>query len=149
MIITDKKILRQISKEWKNDSPTAVEELDRMVDEMAKAMKDHDGVGISAIQLGYPVRVFLAGNHAQRFLNPRITSRSSITKADWEGCLSCPGTTARVRRSHSIVIEYTDEEYKQIKRTFKGFDARVIQHEFDHLNGFLITDRGKSWTAQQ
>ena len=47
------------------------------------------------------------------------------------------------------MIEYTDEEYKQIKRTFKGFDARVIQHEFDHLNGFLITDRGKSWTAQQ
>ena len=44
MIVTDKKILRQISKEWKNDSPTAVEELNRMVDEMAKAMKDHEGV---------------------------------------------------------------------------------------------------------
>ena len=149
MIITDKKILRQISKEWKDDSPTSKEELDSITDKMAKAMKDHDGVGISAIQLGYPVRVFLAGNPAQRFLNPRITSRSSITKADWEGCLSCPGTTARIRRPHSIVIEYTDEEYKQIKRTFKGFEARVIQHEFDHLNGFLITDRGKSWTAQQ
>ena len=149
MIITDKKILRQMSKEWKNDSPHAQEELDHIVYEMTQAMEKYNGAGISAIQLGYPVRVFLAGNPAQRFLNPKILSRSSITKSDWEGCLSCPGTTAKVRRAHSIIMEYTDEEGIKIKRTFKGFDARVIQHEFDHLNGFLITDRGKSWTAPQ
>lgn len=152
MIITDKKILRQISKEWKNDSIHAIEELEDMIHQMQEAMKKYEGAGISAIQLGYPERVFLVGNPPQVFINPRIKSRSSITKSDWEGCLSCPGTTAKIRRAHSIVIEYTDYSdglFTEITRNFKGFDARVIQHEFDHLNGFLITDRGKSWTAPQ
>ena len=151
MIITDKKVLRQMSKEWKNDSPHAQEELDTIIDEMREAMKKHHGVGISAIQLGYPIRVFLAGDNPQVFLNPKIKSRSSITKADYEGCLSCPDTIVRVRRAKSIVLQYTDYSdgiFTNIERKFKDFEARVIQHEFDHLNGFLIIDRGKTFTPQ-
>ena len=136
MIVTDRKILRQVSKE--------VVDIDQnIIEDMKKAMKKHNGIGISAIQIGHPIRVFLAGNPAQVFINPTILERSGYTKVDWEGCLSCPGAHVRVRRSHSIKVKYTNEEGIEIKRQFKGFDARVIQHEFDHLNGFLITDRGK------
>lgn len=136
MIVTDEKILRQISKE--------VTELDpKILKDMKDTMKKHNGIGISAIQIGEPIRVFLAGNPPQVFINPVILERSGYTKVDWEGCLSCPGAHVRVRRSHSIKLKYTNEEGTVVKRKFKGFDARVIQHEFDHLNGFLITDRGK------
>ena len=151
MIVTDKKILRQVSKEWKNDSPHAQEELDDIIHQMEEEMKEHNGVGISAIQLGYPVRVFLAGDTPQVFLNPKIKSRSSYTKSDYEGCLSCPDTIVKVRRAQSIVLEYTDYSdgiFTEVKRKFKDFEARVIQHEFDHLNGFLIIDRGKTFTPQ-
>ena len=66
--------------------------------------------------------------------------------ADWEGCLSCPDAMVKIKRSKTITLEYTtirDEKYVKIKRKFKDFDARVVQHELDHLNGFLILDRGK------
>ena len=136
MIVTDEKILRQMSKEVVNIEP-------KIIQDMKKAMKKYDGIGISAIQIGHPIRVFLAGRPSQVFINPTILERSSYTKVGWEGCLSCPGAHVRVRRSHSIKVKYTNEEGIVVKRKFRGFDARVIQHEFDHLNGFLITDRGK------
>ena len=136
MIITDEKILRQMSKEVTKVDP-------KMLKDMEDAMKKLDGIGISAIQIGKAHRVFLAGNPAQVFINPKIIDKSSYSKVDWEGCLSCPGAHVRVRRSHSITIQYEDIEGKIIKRKFTGFDARVIQHELDHLNGFLIKDRGK------
>ena len=147
MIVTDEKILRQMSKEWHNDSPHAQEELKDVVFQMDEMMEKYKGIGISAIQICIPWRVFLAGNPAELFINPRILERSSITKQDWEGCLSCPDLQVRVRRSHSVVMEYNtfndSGEYITVKRKFKGFDARVVQHEFDHLNGILITDKGK------
>ena len=136
MIVTDEKILRQVSKEVSEVDP-------KILKDMEDTMKKHNGIGISAIQIGHPIRVFLAGSPPQVFINPTILERSGYTKVDWEGCLSCPGAHVRVRRAHSITLKYTDLEGKVIKRKFKGFDARVIQHEFDHLNGFLILDRGK------
>ena len=147
MIVTDEKILRQRSEEWHNDSIHAQEELKDVVYKMDEAMEKYEGIGISAIQIGIPWRIFLAGDPAELFINPRILERSSITKQDWEGCLSCPDLQVRVRRSHSVVMEYNtfndSGEYITVKRKFKGFDARVVQHEFDHLNGILITDKGK------
>ena len=147
MIVTEDKILRQMSKEWHNDSPHAQEELKDVVFQMDEMMEKYNGIGISAIQIGIPWRVFLAGNPAELFINPRILERSSITKQDWEGCLSCPDLKVRVRRSHSVVMEYNtfneSGEYITVKRKFKGFAARVGQHEFAHLNGILITDKGK------
>ena len=136
MIITNEKILRQMSKEVTKVEP-------KMLKDMENTMKELNGIGISAIQIGKAQRVFLAGNPPQVFINPRIIDKSSYSKVDWEGCLSCPGAHVRVRRSHTITIKYTDLEGKEIKRKFKGFEARVIQHELDHLNGFLIKDRGK------
>ena len=147
MIVTDEKILRQRSEEWHNDSIHAQEELKDVVYQMDEAMEKYEGIGISAIQIGIPWRIFLAGKLSELFINPRIIEKSSIMKQDWEGCLSCPDLKVRVKRSHSVVMEYDtfneSEEYITVKRKFKGFDARVVQHEFDHLNGILITDKGK------
>ena len=103
MIVTDEKILRQISKEVTEVDP-------KIIEKMKEAMKKYNGIGISAIQIGHPIRVFLAGNPAQVFINPTILERSGYTKVDWEGCLSCPGAHVRVRRSHSIKMKYTNEE---------------------------------------
>ena len=147
MIVTDEKILRQRSEEWHNDSVHAQEELKDVVYQMDEAMEKYEGIGISAIQIGIPWRIFLAGRPSELFINPRIIEKSSIMKQDWEGCLSCPDLKVRVKRSHSVVMEYDTfnegGEYITVKRKFKGFDARVVQHEFDHLNGILITDKGK------
>ena len=130
-----------MSQEWNGN----MKQLEEIVDKMGAAMEEYKGVGISAIQVGLPYRIFLAGtiDSPELVMNPKILDKSPFMKADWEGCLSCPGAHVRVRRSHSIKIKYTNEEGIVIKRKFKGFDARVIQHEFDHLNGFLITERGK------
>ena len=143
MIVTEDKILRQMSKEFTGTN----EELKETVELMDKMMEKYNGIGISAIQVGVPIRVFLAGKPSELFINPRIVEKSSIMKQDWEGCLSCPDVQVRVKRSHSVVMEYhtfnSEGEYIVVIRKFKGFDARVVQHEFDHLNGILITDKGK------
>ena len=143
LIVTEDKILRQMSKDFTGTN----EELKETVELMDEMMEKYNGIGISAIQVGVPIRVFLAGRPSELVINPRMVEKSSIIKQDWEGCLSCPDIKVRVKRSHSVVMEYhtfnAEGEYISVKRKFKGFDARVVQHEFDHLNGILITDKGK------
>ena len=73
-----------------------------------------------------------------------------MKKKHWEACLSCPNTEVRTSRARTITIEYItpkDEEFVSMRRKFTGFDAVRIQHELDHLNGFLIRDRGKVYEA--
>ena len=84
------------------------------------------------------------------FVNPQIVSRSPYEKKHWESCLSCPGVTVRTKRHHKVTLRYdTVEEGKWVNKeeTFKDWSAVVVQHEFDHLNGFLIEDRGKAYYA--
>ena len=144
MIVTDKKILRTMSSEWNGN----MKQLEEIVNKMGETMEEHKGVGISAIQVGLPYRIFLAGPHdsPELVMNPKILEKSPFMKADWEGCLSCPNTMVKVKRAKSITLEYTsvrEGKFVKVKRKFTDFDARVVQHELDHLNGFLIIDRGK------
>ena len=127
MIVTDDKILRQMSTDWEGN----LEELDLLVKDMESAMKEVNGIGIAAIQIGVPKRIFITGDPLEIFINPKILELSSMKKKHWEGCLSCPNTEVRTSRA----------------RKFTGFDAVRIQHELDHLNGFLIKDRGKVYEA--
>ena len=145
MIVTDKKILRTMSSEWNGN----LQQLEEIVDKMGEAMEKHKGVGISAIQVGLPYRIFLAGpiDSPELVMNPKILDKSPFMKSDWEGCLSCPNTMVKIKRAKNITLEYTSVrkgEFVKVKRKFEDFDARVVQHELDHLNGFLITDRGKA-----
>ena len=145
MLVTDEKKLRTMSKDWNG----SIKELEAIVDKMYNTMEKYKGVGISAIQIGYPYRMFLAGHlpDPELFMNPKVIERSAFFKTDFEGCLSLPDCMVKVKRPSHITLEYTtarEGNFKKIRRKFKGFDARVVQHELDHLNGFLITDRGKA-----
>lgn len=136
-IVTDRKILRQRSIRWDGTQ----EELDKLILKMKIAMVENDGIGISAIQVGVPATIFIAHNIC--FINPKIKSRHPWEKRDWEGCLSCPGAHVKVKRSTKIEVEYTNHLGVLVNATFKDYAARVIQHEFDHLHGHLIIDKGK------
>lgn len=146
MIVQDVNKLRTMSSEWNGN----IDQLEEIVNKMGEALEKYNGVGISAIQVGLPYRIFLAGpkDNPELVMNPKIIDKSVFMKSDWEGCLSLPNCMVKVKRAKHITLEYTsvrEGKFVKVKRKFTDFDARVIQHELDHLNGFLITDRGKAY----
>ena len=109
-------------------------------------MFHHDGVGLSANQIGMDVRAFvmvrdIEYNDVIVCFNPRIVSRSAECVWYEEGCLSFPDQFINVHRPDKIIVKYEDEEGKDHKITLSGFASRVFQHEFDHLNGIDFTER--------
>ena len=99
--------------------------------EMMKLMREHKGVGLAAPQVGFFIRLFVT-EWNEMFVNPVITAHSNDSEIKMEGCLSLPGVEVPVPRWTRITLNGN--------RDFKGIQARVIQHEIDHLNGILITD---------
>jgi len=129
-----------------------LKKLVRKMEETVRNQHDPEGVGLSANQIGVPLRVAVVRlnyddrRSAARFVavvNPRITSSSPQTSEEYEGCLSIPHRYAPVSRSESVTVEAQDLQGKPIRLTPKGFLARIFQHEIDHLDGKLITDRTK------
>jgi len=120
----------------------------RLIKFMAKAMYQHHGIGLAAIQVGYQLRMFVMDcSRSQEsykvFINPEIIEKSTETLRDNEGCLSAPGKTGDVRRHIRIILKYQDENGKEEKKTFYNLEARCIQHEMDHLEGKLCIDYEK------
>ena len=110
------------------------------------------GVGLSACQVGQSLRLFIAYSKKSRhylvFINPKILWRSKRkilgvpeSKSPFEGCLSIPGVWGKVWRHQKIKVCYQTLKGTQIIRKFAGFTSIVIQHEYDHLNGILFTQR--------
>jgi len=122
---------------------------------MVKTMRHAQGVGLAANQVGDPRRILVMecrGNSRypnrpsfplQTYFNARIVGRSKKTIHDWEGCLSIPGYRGRVPRAQSVTFEALTLEGKKVRRTVRGFEARVLQHEVDHLDGKFYVDRMK------
>ena len=109
-------------------------------------MFHHDGVGLSANQIGMDVRAFamvrdIEYNDVIVCFNPRIVTRSDECVWCEEGCLSFPDQFINVQRPDKIIVKYEDEDGKDHKITLSGFASRVFQHEFDHLNGIDFTQR--------
>lgn len=77
-------------------------------------------------------------------INPQIVAYSDEQVEDWEGCLSVPGLRGKVKRSKEIEIVYTDRHGEQQQKVFTDFVARIIQHEYDHINGKVFLDRVES-----
>jgi len=102
----------------------------------------NNGVGMAAPQVDHKVRVFI-GPEDMAFINPKIMQLKGAFRADNEGCLSLPGVFARVQRYQKVMVVYYDENWDTIAKTFKGFDARIIQHEMDHLDGINFPDHVK------
>lgn len=101
------------------------------------------GVGLAAIQLGIPWRVFVVKTSMQgwrEFINPEIIQTGSMRETLIEGCLSLPGIRVPVDRPKKLTIKWQDLKGLTWQMTFSGRDARTIQHEYDHLQGLLIND---------
>ena len=118
-------------------------EIKELAKNMAETMIEANGVGLAAPQVNSNVRMCLAPINGQvrALINPKITSRSKETDVDEEGCLSLPGIYVPVTRHTSITLTYTDINGKPQERKLEGFEARVVQHETDHLDGVLIVDK--------
>jgi peptide deformylase len=125
-------------------------EIQDVVQKMIKIMKKEGGVGLSAPQVGLSWRLFVTINPLDLnggvvWINPTIeTLRDKGFKSDFEGCLSLPGIQQRVRRANVVRIKGCDEngKYREIVSN-SPILARIWQHEYDHLDGVLIIDKGK------
>ncbi len=119
--------------------------LARLAERMAALMFDARGVGLAATQVGVLQRLFVfqdgEDEHVQAVVNPQITSRTEETDVSDEGCLSLQGVHVPVERNLGITLEGLDLEGKPLKLELEELEARVVQHELDHLDGVLIIER--------
>lgn len=118
-------------------------EVQRIIADMVETMYHQVGIGLAAPQVGIPIRLILVddGSRGPRALiNPAILERRGSIRGE-EGCLSIPGIFGEVERSEWIRVEARDAEGELIAFEARGLQARVIQHEMDHLDGVLFIDR--------
>ncbi len=141
---TDNLILRQKSLPVKKVGKETL----KLIKDMEETMKAENGVGIAAPQVGSNVRVVLVTfnlNTAQEqivaLINPEIIYKSREEELDEEGCLSVPKQFDQVWRSREVVVKFWDLNGKEKMLKLSGFNARVVQHEIDHLDGVLFVDR--------
>lgn len=125
-------------------------DLKKLADQMVSLMRAAKGVGLAANQIGVTQQVIAIEYTGQDLtiplvvvVNPRVISASAAITTNIEGCLSLPGRQVNVARSKALKIKGFNLKGKLITIAAKGFFARIIQHEMDHLSGVLITDRGK------
>ena len=128
----------------------------QLVDDMFETMHKAEGLGLSAIQVGIPLNVFVIEAHNEDVgINFRGTFINPVILKEWgpkinytEGCLSLPYLTASVERNEYIEIEWYDENWIKHLEQFSGMEARIIQHEYDHLQGNLFIDKlNKMWKS--
>jgi peptide deformylase len=149
-------VLRKVGKEISKDYPKLNELLDNMFETMYNAM----GVGLAAPQIGLPIRLFIVDtapfsddeeltkeeqdqfkNFKKVFINAKIIEETGDEWIFNEGCLSIPDIREDVSRKDTIKIEYLNENFEKQVEEYNGLIARVIQHEYDHIEGILFTDK--------
>lgn len=142
-------VLRQKTKEINADYP----DLNILISNMFETMYAASGVGIAAPQIGKAIRLFVIDaspydedeselkDFKKVFINPEIIEESGEAWLFNEGCLSIPDIREDISRLSSITINYFDENWVEHEETYKGLAARVIQHEYDHIEGKLFTDK--------
>jgi peptide deformylase len=143
-------ILRDKAKFVENVDEPRIQEL---VDNLLITVKQANGVGIAAPQVGVSDRIFIVASrpnprypHAPEMeptamINPKILARANESVKGWEGCLSIPGIRGSVPRERAIEVEYSDRYGKLHKQQLTDFVARIFQHELDHLDGIVFLDR--------
>ncbi len=115
----------------------------RLLDDMQETMTEANGVGLAANQVGVSKRVLIAADeegNIYELINP-VCERREGEEVGIEGCLSVPKTYGEVLRATKLVVTALDREGKPFRLTAEGFLARVLQHEMDHLEGILFTDK--------
>lgn len=124
-------------------------DLQALISNMFDTMYNANGVGLAAPQVGLPIRLFVVDTRADEdeepfkkvFINAEILEETGEPWAFNEGCLSIPEIREDVMRKPNILIRYYDENWQQHEEEVGGFPARVIQHEYDHIEGKLFTDK--------
>lgn len=130
----------------------ATPEFQQRIETLLEAMHEYLGIGIAAPQIGWYERFFLTTvtvpgadgkpqMQLQCWINPEIVAVSEERNWAWEGCLSVPGLRGWVRRPAAVAIRGYNQRGERISRELAGWDARVFQHEFDHLDGILFPYR--------
>lgn len=149
-------VLRKKGEEVSKDYP----DLQKLIENMNETMENSYGVGLAAPQIGLPIRLFVVDcspfsddedltkeeqdylrDFQKVFINAKIIKEEGEEWAFNEGCLSIPGVREDVYRKPIITIEYHDENFNKHTDVFDGYAARVIQHEYDHIEGILFTDK--------
>jgi peptide deformylase len=165
-------VLKTLAKDLPTDLPAA--DLQKLVQDMFETMYSAHGVGLAAPQIGRAVRLFVMdsgpmlevdeddeepvevaapGEIAETpikraFINPQMLSETGEPWGFEEGCLSIPGVRELVQRCPDIVLRYEDENRQVHEEGFSGMAARIIQHEYDHLEGILFTDKLSAFKKQ-
>jgi peptide deformylase len=125
-----------------------------LINDMFDTMHRAFGVGLSAVQIGIPLKLFVIEAHIKDpqfdfigvFINPVILRELGPLVKHPEGCLSVPNITAFVERNESVELEWYDQDWIYHKEVFSGFAARIIQHEYDHLQGDIFINKiDKMW----
>jgi peptide deformylase len=126
---------------------TPVKDFDRslkqLAEEMMRIMRENEGVGLAANQIGHLKRIFVASCDDEEFViaNPVIEQRSENTEKDVEGCLSLPEIRVEVERPYAVTVSGKALSGMPVRVEVEGLLARIFQHEIDHLDGVLILDR--------
>lgn len=128
-------------------------DLEKLIEDMIETMRDAPGVGLAAPQIGVSKRVIVVefGNEDDEsipkqlyvLVNPEIVKRSEANLTGIEGCLSVPGLVGEVVRAEAVTVSGQDKHGKKVKIRAQGWLARIFQHEIDHINGILYTDRAE------
>jgi len=139
-----------VLKKKGKDIEEGTEDVKVLSEDMFETMRNANGVGLAAPQIGKSIRMFIVdatamedeelGDYRQVFINPEIIEE---TGEDWgfeEGCLSIPDIREDIYRQEKVRIRYFDENWAEHEEEFDGIIARVIQHEYDHIEGILFTD---------
>jgi peptide deformylase len=149
IVIYGHPILKKVANDIEKDYPG----LEHVVNDLFETMYNSEGLGLAAPQIGKSIRLFVIdgkpvsddepelADFKKVFINAHITEKSGELKPMNEGCLSIPKLREEVNRESHICIEYYDENWEYHNEIFDGYKARIIQHEYDHLDGILFTDR--------
>lgn len=142
-------VLRKVAEDITPDYPS----LGVLVEDMFETMNNAEGIGLAAPQIGLPIRLVVVDldplaedfpefkDFRRVYINAYILETSEDTEAMEEGCLSLPGIHEKVTRPKSIRVKYLDENFVEHDEWVEGYLARVMQHEFDHLEGKVFADR--------
>ena len=156
-------VLKRKAEVINKDYPKLLE----LIDDMFETMYNANGVGIAAPQIGLSIRLFIVDTNPfsedetlsdeersqlksfkKIFINPEILDQNGDEWSFEEGCLSIPNIRESVFRQESIKVQYFDENFTQHIESYDGLLARVIQHEHDHIEGILFTDKLSSFKKQ-
>jgi peptide deformylase len=118
----------------------------RLVEKMTDIMLEHKGIGLAGPQVGVPLQVFIISldgtrENVRAYINPKVTATTAERQENEEGCLSVPGIYAKIRRYTRCTVTATNLDGNKFTEQADGLYARVLQHEYDHIEGMTIVNR--------